>query len=424
MSQALGYKTTNRIPVGFYFAIFILFLNSMKWWLGWEGRWKYIDLVTLSFLLFSLWNYPYIKFCFNRRNLFLALTLSFSYIGFGEFAISKVTSCVVFFIICCLRRDFQVQCLQYIFKWFAWLMIPSIIVYFFAQAGIMPSFGTLHTIENVNETYFKLDYVTRVNYVFYCYSHFYEIRFNGPFIEPGHLGMMVAFLLFADGFDFKKKESYILLFAIVLSMSLSGILLTFFGYIFTKYEQRKIQLSFIVIFGFGILLFYLIGTFYNDGDNLINEWVLKRLEYDEEKGISGNNRVFGQIDLYYAAMFNDIHTLLYGYDNETIEYLAWHKSRGTGFVMCMVVHGLIGTIVGIIFYVFYSLSADNKRTAMLFLAFVLMLYWQRTYPFWYSWIICFVFGISKRSFTIYENRNFNVSPQPQLRGVVAGNCIA
>lgn len=424
MSQALGYKTTSRVPIGFYICIFILFLNSMRWWLGWEDRAKYIDFVTLLFLLFSLWNYPYIKFYFNRRNLFLALTLSISYIGFGEFVISKVTSCVVFFIICCLRRDFQVQCLQYIFKWFAWLMIPSIIVYFFAQLGIVPSFGTLNTIANANHTYFQHDYVTRVNYIFYCYSSYYEIRFNGPFIEPGHLGMIVAFLFFADGFDFKKKESYILLLAIVLSMSLSGILLTFFGYVFTKYEQRKIQLSFIVIFGLGILFLYLIGTFYNGGDNMINEWVLSRLEYDEEKGIAGNNRVFGEIDLYYAAMFNDTHTFLYGYDKEIIEYLAWHNSRGSGFVMCMVTHGFIGTIVGIIFYVFYSLSADNKRTAMLFLAFVLMLYWQRTYPFWYSWIICFVFGISKRSFAIYENRNFNVSPQPQLRGVVAGNSIA
>lgn len=396
MTDVFGYKTTNREPIVFYVCIFMFFLNSMMWWLGWSGRNKWINVATVIVLFASLYNYYYIKFDHDKKKIFAVLVLTVCH-----FYITRDTTSilyfVVYYVIVCLRADFQTQCLQYIFKWFAWLMIPSIIVYFLVQTRLMPSFGTLHVYVDGMYSYVSNQYTTRQNYIFYCYSAFYGLRFNGPFIEAGHLGMMTAFLLFADGFDFKKKETWILLFTLLLTMSLSGIMLALFGYIFIKYEQKRIKFSFIITLTLLMSIVYLFGIFYKNGDNIINEWVLSRLEYDEEKGFSGNNRVFGQIDWYYVAMFNDPHTLMFGYDKDTIEYLAWNKSRGNGYVMCMVSHGLIGTIAGVLFYILYSISHHNKRTAMVFLIFVLMMYWQRTYPFWHSWIICFVYGITSRA---------------------------
>ncbi len=381
----------------------------MKWWPGWGGRERWINLATVILMFASLFNYYYIKFDFKTKNIFIVLVLAVCHF-FILGGISSILYFVVYLIIVCLRADFQKECLHYIFKWFAWLMIPSIIVYFFVQAGVMPSFGTLNVIaDEIDQSYLATEYTTRSNYIFYCYSSYYGIRFNGLFIEAGHLGMMVSFLLFADGFDLRKKETWILLGTIMMTMSLAGIILTFFGFLFMKYEQNEIKFSFIIIFGLSVLLLYLVGTFYNGGDNLINEWVLSRLEYDEEKGFSGNNRVFGMIDLYYAAMFNDTHTMLFGYDEETIEYLAWNHSRGTGYVMCMVRYGIIGTVAGVFFYFLYSFSQSNRRTAIVFLLFVLLMYWQRTYSFWFSWVICFVFGMSNRNMRSYENRYFNIS---------------
>ncbi len=398
MVQALGYKTTDRVPIGFYVCIFIFFLNSMGLWIGWAGRDKWIDLVTLALILLSLYNYYYIKFDFCTRNFLLTFVLFVSSIIYTkEFGFRLLLNFIIYFIICCLNSKYQIQCLHYVFKWFAWLMLPGILVYFLVQAGLMASFGTLNTIDNVLHSFYDTSYTVRSNYIFYCAADGYGIRFNGPFVEPGHLGMMSAFLLYADGFDFKKKETWIVLLALFMTISLSGYVLVFFAYLFFKYEKYEIQAQFIVIFLIFVFFIYLVGMFYNGGDNLLNEMIFSRLEYDEEKGFSGNNRVFGQIDLYYAAMFNNTHTLLYGYDKEIIEYLAWNNSRGTGFVMSMVTRGIIGTIAGIIFYVIYCLYKKNKRTAVLFLVFVLMLYWQRSYSFWFSWIICFVFGISNRN---------------------------
>lgn len=397
MIQVLGYKTTSRVPIGFYFCIFILFLNSMGLWIGWADREKIVNLVTIIALVLYLYNYYYVKFVFSKNNVFLAFILFIGNILFIQnFGLTHIQGFFIFLIICCLRHDYQIQCLYYIVKWFAWLMIVSILVFLLAQLGAMPSFGTLNRIGDVMHSYFSQDYIVRTNYLFYCASDFYGIRFNGPFTEPGHLGMMSAFLLYADGFDFRKKETWIILFAILLTFSLAGYVLVFVSFLFLKYEKNEIKAHFILLFLIFILVVYLFGIFYNNGDNFLNEMIFSRLEYDEEKGFSGNNRVFGQIDIYYAAMFNDIHTLLFGYDKETIEYLAWHNSRGSGFVMSMVTRGIVGSLGGLMFYFVYYFYEHKNKTTFLFLSFVLLMFWQRSYPLWFSWIICFVFGISNR----------------------------
>lgn len=424
MSNVLGYKTTSRVPIGFYFCIFIFFLNSMKWWLGWEGRDKWINAATVIMLFASLYNYYYIKFDFSKRNLLAVTILTISYLIFFPGDIKILIYFAVYGVIICLNVKYQRQCLHYIFKWFAWLMIPSIVAYILVQLNVMPSFGTLHIMDDVVNTYYPSEYTTRSNYIFYCYSTYYGIRFNGMFVEAGHLGMMVAFLLFADGYLFKKWETWIMIITILLTMSLAGIILVFFGYIFMKYEQKAIKFSFIITIGLIMLFVYLFGIFYNGGNNFVNEWVLSRLEYDEEKGFSGNNRFSGQIELYFASMFNNTQTMLFGYEKDLIDYLAWHKSRGNGFVMCMVKHGIVGTVAGILFYVFYTISYHKKKTALVFLLFVILMYWQRTYPFWFSWILCFVFGINNRNSNAYENRNSYISPQPQLRCIATSNSIA
>ena len=408
MSRALSYKTTNQVPVGFYFAIFILFITSMGCWIGWMGRAKYIYIAALILLLISLYNYYFIKFDLSKKNVILTFILCASSVIFDELKIEKIGSFIVYFVICCLHEKYQKQCLNYIFRWFAWMMIPSIIVYSFVQMGIMPSFGNINVYDNDTYGFYQAGYITRKQYYIYCYSSFYNIRFNVPFIEPGHLGMMSAFLIYADGFQFNKKETYILLLTIILSMSLAGYVLCFASYLFLKFEKKELKFRFIVLFFLGTLTLYLFGTLYNEGDNLLNELIISRLEYDEDKGFTGNNRVFGKIDMYFAAMFNDTNIMLFGYKKEILEYLAWNHSRGTGLMRCMVAHGFIGTIVGIKFCIASYLYAENKKTALMFLIFVFMLYWQRTYPFWFSWLICFVFGIANRSNVLYENRNINI----------------
>ncbi len=61
------------------------------------------------------------------------------------------------------------------------------------------------------------------------YNAFY--RFNGPFLEPGHLSMIVAILLYANKYDFKNNRYlWVLLVTIVLSFGLAGYVITIIGF--------------------------------------------------------------------------------------------------------------------------------------------------------------------------------------------------
>ena len=285
------------------------------------------------------------------------------------------------------------------------MLIPAIIIFVLYQTVGFPSFGTLVFNDFGNQSY---EYLHRSNFVFYNYTDYYGIRFNGPFLEPGHLGMIGAFLLLATGFDFKRKETWIILCSIFLTLSLAGYMLTIIGFMLLKYYREQISIKFIILFLLLIAVLYIFSNFYNGGDNLINEKIFSRLEPDEEKGFSGNNRVFGEVNLYFLNMFNDKKLLLYGYDENTIDYLAETGSRGTGFIMYMVRHGIIGTVIVSLFYLFYSILSKDKKIAFLFFVFVALMYWQRSYPFWYSWFICYTCGILRYESIIKRNEDRNI----------------
>lgn len=384
----------RKRPTALYFCIFCQFVISMGMWIGWDGRAPYLQFLFFVFSIILI-RAGHVRLNNDRRNILTWLFFSIASICLYGLSVGRsFSSLFPAFIIILLNDDDRICCFKYIFKWFAILMIPSIIAWLMYLFVGFPSRGKIWVNrEGVQD----LSYLLRNNHIFLItYALKETTRFNGYFIEPGHLGMMGAFLLFADGFNFKKRASWVILLCVVLSISLSGFVLSFMGYLFVKYERKEIRLKFIIIFGILIIAFYLFSTLYNGGDNYLNERIISRLEPDEEKGIEGNNRVFGQIDLYFATMFNDWHLILFGYDKETIQALAQTGSRGTGMEMFMVSHGLIGIILSIFPYLVYYFYTKGKQFVIFSFVFILLLLLQRSYWYWFSWIICYIYGISIR----------------------------
>ena len=398
----MGKKTqiisSNKNPVSVYFCIFILFLTSMELWIAWNGRSYYINFFV-GLCLWILIKINCIKLIIGKKNvyLFIILLLSYVYLSLAHFSINGIVAGLLGYLfpvslIIFLNDEDRVKCLGYIVKWFAILMIPAMITYLLCQTIGLPSLGTLKLSDN---PYQPDSYLFKENY-FFCtmYSLKETVRFNGPFNEPGHLGMMSAFLLFADGYKFNKSSTWVILLALLMTLSLSGYVLAFFGFLFVKYNRGKLQLKFIILFLLIFLFGYLFVTFYNGGDNIINERIVSRLEPDEERGIAGNNRVFGDIHLYYLDMFNDTRLVLFGYDRETIDWLASTGSRGTGMEMFMVANGVVGIFLSLSFYFFCFLFRKPKKAAALYFLFVFLLLLQRSYWFWFSWIICYLYGFN------------------------------
>lgn len=387
-----------------YFLIFFSFLLSMRFWIGWENRANPLNMfIGLSGFLIML--FKRIPFNFSRLNLITFGLVFIGYFFYGyEPTIYLPFYFLPYFIIICLNDSDKVRCLDYITKWYGYLMAISLIVYGLYFIIDLPFFGYQ---DATNTDWAKLSgYGHCKNYIFYMRSSFdgYEYRFNGPFLEPGHVGMISAFLLFVNQFNFKKKGMWFILFSLFFTFSLAGYVLVLFAFLMHIYYQKKITFRHFILLLLLFISIYLFGVYYNNGDNLIYEKILSRLEYDSEKGISGNNRVFGMIDIYYAALWTDIDLLLWGYPKETMEWLFENGSRGAGYTISMCTYGLIGTVLSILFYLVYICMSKYKKFAFLCLFFIIAMFWQRNYPFWTSWIICYIYGIVSEKYKLLTNK--------------------
>ena len=125
-----------------------------------------------------------------------------------------------------------------------------------------------------------------------------SIRFCSVFLEPGYLGTMLSFLLYVGRFNFEKKYNIVFLVALILTLSLAGFVIAALGWTLVKIQEGKSVkrlLQIVCVLGF----IYYFGINYNGGNNIFNNQILSRLQYDKENGISGNNRTSHMTDDYF-----------------------------------------------------------------------------------------------------------------------------
>lgn len=372
------------------FFIFFLFLVSMELWIGWNGRRSNMLAIFGICALFTKLIYK-IPWESSFRNISLCLVF---YVGYflihPQFGVREFFTQILpqFVPICCIvfpKDEYKENILNYITKWFSLIMMVSIPLYLVTLLIHLPNLGMLDPGSN--------RYGIFENYIFYVkeIGGFEEgfSRFGGPFLEPGYLGMIGAFLLFVNKFDFSKREVIIILCSIVLTFSLAGWVLAFWGYISIQYYNGKFTLNRIILFSICLYAFISLAQYYNDGNNLINNEILSRLEFDENKGIVGNNRNVETMTVFFQEMWDNKKLVLYGYPESAFWGLADWETIGAGLERFMVFHGLLGVFYVFLFYIVSILYSKDKKYAILFLILIMLCFWQRTYAQWFSWIICF-----------------------------------
>lgn len=233
------------------------------------------------------------------------------------------------------------------------------------------------------------------------------LRFHSVFLEPGYMGTMISFLLYAAKYDFKKWYNITLLIALLLSLSLAGYVVTFIGILLYRWSKG---FSLIKVFpiAMGLMLSYIIVKSYNDGKNAINENILMRLEFDSEKGITGNNRVGQGTDFYYEQAVND-GSFIWGIGNEKISKInggkGWEKEgkyemqiRGAGYKIFILKFGIVAALIYLIFYYLMGPSVcKNTATQKYMLGFLLLIiitFIQASYPSSFSWLIPYLLASS------------------------------
>ena len=371
----------------------------MRCWIGFDGR-----TTTYSFVFFVLMTLfgilGVVHYEFKQRYIaFSVLVFVFilyrSHFSFNLFGLigHSVTALNVLWILSIPDSD-KKDLLTYIVKWFGLLMLASLIVYVLTFFVSLPSLGIIQT-DYGNESVSGYDAINYLVYIKPILTPFNidVVRFNGPFIEPGDIGCVASFILMATQFKFKQyKYLWAILVANLVSLSLAGYVLTIVGFLFSLINRKHMSLfkKFIILLLLGGLFFTVRNS--AGSDNIFYANIFSRLEFDNEKVITGNNRSSSTMDMYYEKMLHDPSTFYWGYSSETVAMIK-EDSPGAGFVSLMLSVGLIGFLLVCSPYFIFAITSKTKTYSILFFILFLLFMSQRSEAFWTAYILSYVFGI-------------------------------
>jgi hypothetical protein len=237
-------------------------------------------------------------------------------------------------------------------------------------------------------------------------------RFGSVFLEPGQLATPCVFLFFLNAMENEKVFSFknsVLLIAILLSLSLIGygILLVSLVAIawFRGSRHRYIWITFVLMAVGGFYIY-----FSTQEDSAVNYSILSRLEYDEDKIISGNNRTAKVFDKNYESFIQSedkyfgIHSQLNtpGHD--------W-TNNSSGYQKFIVHYGIVGFSIFMLLILLLFWYNRSSRT-FVFLIILVIAFLVRNLlqnPMWLSMAIIGMYTlnsalISKHNRSLYQKK--------------------
>jgi hypothetical protein len=372
----------------------------MKIWITWYLPFHFIEIIGFVILFFSYlylyWKKKIMPFTVKNQLFFFSLLIMCLYNAFFNnnlFVINIIGQLILYsyaFFILSLSKYQQLKLLNSITRWFSWLLFPSIVIYLILLVVDIPHLGAIAPPERDNQA----SYGEYLNYLFYVrrnykLSMFNFIRFNGPFIEPGHLGMISAFLLYANKYNFKKIEVWIIFVALLLSFSLAGYLLLLAGYMLTAvYNIKRIIISVIILSS----SIYIITKYYED--NPFTELIINK--FNDSTSENYVDVRFSDDTNYFFTKYLKRGKLIFG----TKEIFP----QGAGYKTYILHYGIIGVILVFWFYFLVTCFAVEKRYAYCFLLLISLAFMQRTYPMWCAWFLPFITGISSNDIVKKKKR--------------------
>jgi len=383
LSRLYLYEKRDLSKVCFYAGILIAYFGSLHPWFLWPLKELYIipasGLVFLAYLISNSMQ----KTSFSRTDylkpLLIYIILSFYVIIVGNQNINayiiNIFSIVFFFTVFKIDIDELRPLGTFISKIMALLLIPSIGFFILYILG----FG----LPSSNAVFGDNDYSFSNYYFFMIDDRSLTIlipRFQSVFLEPGHLGSATSLLLMTQMGHWKRWWNIVLLIATIISFSLAAYALLI-GLVFLSMWVRrkniigKILLSVSIIAGVAIT-----ATYYNNGDNMVNNLILARMEIDEKTGdIVGNNRVDENFEKEFDKFVtsSDIFT---GRDMSKIP----KGSGNSGYRVFIYQNGLIGLILVVLLYYFSFKGYRDYRYLISAIIIAITIFWIRGYPLWYS----------------------------------------
>lgn len=265
--------------------------------------------------------------------------------------------------------------LNYITNVFASIIVLSLLFYILWFLGVdLPFFSFEHPDSFYGEF---------ANYFFFVIKNNLGMltRFQSVFLEPGHLGMFAAFLLYLNLYNWHKWQCWVFLIALLWSFSLAAYVLLVIGFVIYKISIAKniiwaITRVFVVLFilGTSSIIYY-----YSHPDSLVSIFILSRLEVDDKQGIKGNNRNDAMFMKFYAR-FSNTADYLVGIGIK--RYSAIFNSGGnSSYRVFIVQYGMIGLLLLLLL----GISLVNVAPSNIYwglLLFYCISFIQRPYALW------------------------------------------
>ncbi len=386
------------------------------------------NLLCMGFFMFMLYSmqiwFSMLENVYINNFPFLFIICSAFYKGLWSASKSKITLAIVYLSVWVLTRDFDEDIFQIrytlpiilvillrneyygklitsISKMFAVILIPAIFLHLLILLIPIPPFGLFSTPL----------YGTYANYIFNIHSlGLYSERFNACFCEPGHLGMIMSFLLYINNYQVKKWYVKVCLVSLLLSLSLAGYVLLLLGYVFYSFSGKSVVRSIRYFLGaiLASIIVYFVSIDYNGGHNYVNEKIIERLEYDEEDhGIKGDNRVSPATGAFFEA--SNLSDFIIGMRSQKMMQ-DWNL-EGSGYKMFIMEYGIISLVLVFLLYLLITrMSPKNRRRYCFGL---LLLYCaafiQRSYPFWAAWLIPYICFCMKKDVYLKMSKDSIIS---------------
>ena len=289
------------------------------------------------------------------------------------FIISTASLCMFY---CMFRIDKEIaeKSLTKICKVFAGFLIISILFFFLHFIGVnLPNVS----VERGNYSY--------TNFFFFLLDdrELWNIlipRFNSVFLEPGHMGTTIIMLLATQIGKWKKWYNVVLFVALLMSFSLAayclGVMLLFLRLWMLR---RKIVLKILGLVSFlGIIVG---GSFvYNDGDNMLNNLIVMRLEVsDTGDDFKGNNRVSEDFEKEFESFLGSS-DILFGRE---MDYEGWGNS---GYRVYIYDYGMAGFALFLVFYFFAFRTGRDIRAITTAFVLAMTNFWIRGYPMLFAFL--------------------------------------
>ena len=391
--------------ISLYLMSFIM-LCSMKPWFVWDNP----AILYILIIFFILTRLPFAR-RINKKHCVLLILCFILYTVVDVPHINDAKRFVEYIfrhfictsLVILLLSEEKASLVKIFINFYAGVLLFSTIIYVLVILG-MPIYSYQVSI---NDPYYSWGFSNSL-FLILPITSFPFPRFQSIFLEPGHLGMISSLMLYMIRYNMRSWQGIIIFLSSLLSMSLAAYMLLFLGMVIYKLSFGNLLKT----ITFLLMILMTCTMAYNFFPNsYFSQAILLRLEYDEDKGFKGNNRISEDFEYYYNNKFYKTEHVLLGIGGDNISTISG-EGGNSSYKVFIVQYGILGLVVLSVFFfviVWYFKSSFVRGLLLLYVA----SFWQRSYALWEVELFLFIsialLAKQNEEYNLFAKKNILIS---------------